>query len=220
MADYLPRSDPEFSVWLSNFVAYLTAHQAELGLSESILLTAGNARTNWESAYSAHTASQSAAIGARQVKDQARDHTESFVRTLVRNLQTSSNMNDSHRAGLGLNLPSTTSPPSGEPQTRPVAVVDTSQRLCHTISFNDETTPASKARPEGVMGCEIWVKVGGEPPQDPQELRFLALDTATPYMAKYGGADAGKIAHYMLRWVSKRQQQGPWSQTVSATITA
>lgn len=27
------------------------------------------------------------------------------------------------------------------------------------------------------------------------------------------------VAHYMLRWVNTKGEQGPWSQTVSATIT-
>jgi hypothetical protein len=47
-----------------------------------------------------------------------------------------------------------------------------------------------------------------------------ALDTATPYVVEYTSADAGKTASYMLRWVNTRDEKGPWSQTVSATITA
>jgi hypothetical protein len=44
------------------------------------------------------------------------------------------------------------------------------------------------------------------------------LDTNTPYLAEYTGAQAGKKAHYMLRWVSTRGDKGPWSETASATI--
>ena len=43
---------------------------------------------------------------------------------------------------------------------------------------------------------------------------FLALDTRTPYRADWTGADAGKIAHYLLRWVNTRGEKGPWSETV------
>jgi hypothetical protein len=71
------------------------------------------------------------------------------------------------------------------------------------------------------MGCEIRVKVSavGEPaPTDSSQVQFLAMDTATPYVAKYPGADAGKTAHYMLRWVNTCGDKGPWSETVSATI--
>lgn len=102
--------------------------------------------------------------------------------------------------------------------SRPTATVDTSRRLAHVISFKDEQTPKSKAKPAGTMGAEVWVKIGDAPPADPGELTFLALDTHSPYLAEYDGAQAGKKAHYMLRWVSTRGAKGPWSQTVSATI--
>ena len=55
-------------------------------------------------------------------------------------------------------------------------------------------------------------------PVDPSECTFLALDTASPYVATYAGTDANKMAHYMLRWVTKGGDKGPWSETVSATI--
>jgi hypothetical protein len=99
-----------------------------------------------------------------------------------------------------------------------VATLDTSQRLAHTISFMDEETPTKKAKPAGVLGAEIWVKIGDTPPADPSELSFLALDTNTPYLAEYTGAQAGKKAHYMLRWVDTRGDKGPWSETARATI--
>ncbi len=36
----------------------------------------------------------------------------------------------------------------------------------------------------------------GAPPVDPDtDLTFLGLDTRTPYLAEYGGADGGKPAH-------------------------
>jgi hypothetical protein len=97
--------------------------------------------------------------------------------------------------------------------------VDTSQRLRHTITFADETTPNTRAKPDGVRGCEIWSKVG-DAPASLSELSFLALDTASPYVIDYQMSDAGKAAHYMLRWANPRGEQGPWSQTVTATIPA
>ncbi len=59
-----------------------------------------------------------------------------------------------------------------------------------------------------------------KPPADPSELTFLAVDTRTPYLASFDGADAGKTAHYMLRWVSTTGEKRPWSETASATIGA
>ena len=33
------------------------------------------------------------------------------------------------------------------------------------------------------------------------------------------GTQAGKKAHYMLRWVNTRGEKGPWTDTASATVT-
>ncbi len=52
------------------------------------------------------------------------------------------------------------------------------------------------------------------------ELRFLSVDTRTPYVADYPGEDGGNTAHYMLRWVATTGKKGPWSETASATIGA
>jgi hypothetical protein len=80
----------------------------------------------------------------------------------------------------------------------------------------------------GVLGAKIWGCVGwasrprscDPPPTGASELSFLSVDTRTPYVADYPGEDAGKTAHYMLRWVSTSGEKGPWSETASATIAA
>ena len=39
-------------------------------------------------------------------------------------------------------------------------------------------------------------------------LTFLAVDTRTAYLPSFDGADAGKTAHYVLRWVSTVGEKG------------
>ena len=113
-------------------------------------------------------------------------------------------------------------PPTGT-SPEPAAILAADSGIIPTASATSSTSatrapPRSKAKPEGVAGCEIWVKIGGNPPADPGELRYLATDTSTPYLAEYTGADAGKLAHYWLRWVNTRGEKGPWSDSVSGTI--
>ena len=71
-------------------------------------------------------------------------------------------------------------------------------RLSHPISFLDETAPQKKAKPKGVIGPEMWVKIGDPRPADPGELSFLALDTSSPYLAEYTGPQAGKTAPMLI----------------------
>jgi len=224
MADYIPRSDTEFLAWASNFVTYASAHLADLGIGIPEMTPITNGRTDFDTKFSDNVTAQQAAQSARQAKDDSRDTLESAIRQLVRQLQASGDVDDAERAALGITVPDTIlTTASGDITTRPIGAVDTSQRLRHEIRFSDEATPTRRARPAGIMGCEIWVKVaaqGEAPPADPDELSFVAMDTASPYIVEYDGADGGKTAHYMLRWVKTGGEKGPWSETISATITA
>lgn len=219
MSDYIPTSDADFSTWLNNFIKYANAHLAELGLVAAEVTSLQTATTTFDTAVENSVEAQAVARGAIASRDSARASVEAAARSLVQRLQTNPNVQNSDRQSLGFNVRSTTRTAVAAPTTRPVATIDTSQRLQHTISFGDEATPGSRKKPEGAMGCEVYMKLGNAP-ADPSELTYLATDTATPYTAVYDGADAGKPAFYMLRWVNRRGEHGPWSQTVSATITA
>jgi hypothetical protein len=222
--DYIPRSDTEFLAWATNFAAYAGAHLAELGIDAADIAPIAAGRTDFYTKMHANITAQQAAQSARQAKNASRDTLESLIRQLVRQLQASGDVDDAERAALGITIPDTVrTTAAGDITTRPIGMVDTSQRLRHEIRFVDEATPTSRAKPEGVMGCEIWVKVApaGEPaPADPSELSFVAMDTASPFVTEYDGAYGGKTAHYMLRWVRTGGGKGPWSETISATITA
>jgi hypothetical protein len=221
MADYIPAGDGQFDAWQTNFVAYAVANAVALGLDPLVdipPLTA--AQGVWATEYPANTAAQAAAEAARQAKVGARGAFEGVVRPLVARLQASPDVDDTERQALGITVRDTIPTPVEPPETRPVVSVDTRQRLQHTIGFADEATPTRKAKPAGVRGAQIWVKIGDPAPVDPSELTFLATDTRTPYVATFEGADANKVAHYMLRWESTRGETGPWSETASATIGA
>jgi len=224
MADYLPGSDTGLQAWVANFVTYAGAHLAELGIAPSDIIPISAGKTDFDAKMTANVTAQQTAQSARQAKDDSRDTLESLVRTLVKQLQASSDVDDTERAALGITVRDTIRTVAvGGISTRPIGAVDTSQRLRHEIRFSDEATPTRRAKPAGVMGCEIWVKVtaAGEPaPASADELSFVSLDTASPYTAQFDGSDGGKTAHYMLRWVKSSGDKGPWSETISATITA
>lgn len=219
MADYLPDTETEFRAWLKNFLDFANANLAALGLVAADTATLAAAAVTVDTTLADSVAAQAAARAAVESKQAAIDAAKALVRPLAQRLQTTGTVLDSHRHSLGLNVRNTSRTPVAQPTTRPVATIDTSQRLQHTISFVDELTPGNRKKPDGVMGCEIWSKIGA-PPTDPSELTYLATDTRTPYTAVFDGADAGKLVSYMLRWVNRRGERGPWSQTVSATITA
>jgi hypothetical protein len=219
--DYVPSSDGEFLAWEQSFIAYASANLVALGLVAGDLTPVTTGHSAWETAWQDVQSRTAALAQAVQLKDDTRATFESAIRALVNKLQSSAAVSNDERAALGITVRDKTRTAVPVPTTRPVAVVNTSQRLRHEIAFADEGTPTKKARPRGVMGAEIWRAVtaaGAAAPAHPSGYTFIALDTSTPYVLDFAGADAGKTAHYILRWVNTRGQKGPWSETVSATI--
>ena len=50
--------------------------------------------------------------------------------------------------------------------------------------------------------------------------RPIGVVDTSQHIAEYDVASGEKTAHYMLRWVKSGGEKGPWSETISATITA
>jgi hypothetical protein len=223
MPDYIPRTDADFLNWAENFSGYLTANYAALDLTQDDAVQVTTGYQTFEGDYSAHLSTVTAASAAKEKKDTSRDAAEELIRSYVRRIQANPDVTDTQRAAMGITVPDRTRSTSKANSigSRPIVTVDTSQRMRHEIAFVDESTPTLKAKPAGVMGCEIWnaVTAAGETPSvDVSAYSFVALDTATPYVTEYEGTSAGKTAHYILRWVKTNGEKGPWSETVSATI--
>lgn len=219
MPDYIPRSDAEFDLWHKSFDKYLKNNLAALGLTNTVTTQLSPLQTAWEINLSEFLAAQAAAEAATQAKDAARAALEAYLRILVRQLQSNPATTDAQRAGLGVTVPDDIRTPVPVPTAIPFGNIDTSKRLEHTINFRNSETPTSTAKPEGVHGCQIWLNIGTQPPTSLDQFKFIATDTRTPYVLQFEMADAGKNAYYILRWVNTKDQPGPWSETLVATIT-
>ncbi len=217
MPDYIPNNDAEFNTWQLNFVSALQASPTELGIAEAELTTLLTVQSNWETAYENHTQAQAAAQSAYQDKEEARQACEGLIRNLVRRLQASDTITNAQRGSLGITIPSSSRTTTARPTSRPIATITEMKPLMHTLRFADEETPTRRAKPTGVMGAEIWVKIG-EAPTGTDDLTFLGLDTRTPYVSEFDDSNVGQTAYYRLRWVNTRGEQGPWSDLVSAPI--
>ena len=219
MADYIPGPDASFQAWQSNFVTYANANLAALGLTAADMTPITAAQTPWQNGFTAHIAAVNAAKAAKQAKDEARAAYVGVIRPLVRRLQASALVSDAERASLGITVKAEPTP-IGAPTTAPIASIECGNRLQQTIRFVDSATPTKKAKPAGVMGVEIWNKVGTTPPANENELRFVAVDTNAPYVMNFDSTDGGKTNYVWLRWVSPTGERGPWSEQAQATIAA
>jgi hypothetical protein len=220
MSDYLPKLDRELSQWMTAFLTALNDHAQLPGLSAADRAALEAAAQEYQTALSAHTAAVNAARAARRTRDTAKDAMKKMIRPIVRQIQANPATTDALRVRLGLaRRNGSASTAASNEATCPLVRIDTGHRLRHTVHFIEATTPTRRAKPHGVLGCEIWVAVTapGEA-ADASAYRFLAMDPSTPYLAEWPGSQIGKTAHYLARWLKTDGTRGPWSETVSATI--
>ena len=218
MADYIPKGINEFYVWQGNFYSRVSEKQTNFKIDVEKLEPLTAAQSKYELAFrqasNPDTTSRSDRVERNERTEEYRMQIRRFVNESIRY---NGAVTDYDRKCLGLTIPSGLRTPVPVPITIPEANVDFSQRLQHTIHFRDQNSD-SKAKPKGVHGCEIWYKVGGEPPVKASELTYLDTDTHTPFVTKFDGDDSGKFVYYWLRWVNSRNEAGPWSKPVSGMI--
>ncbi len=218
-SDFIPGSDAEFNIWQECLVDNAEQNKTIWGISVDGLAKVKTFQTDWVSAFSKASNKQNRTAADVTAKDDARYEYEKAIRPFVAQwLSNNDKVTDSDRTRMGLTVKTGTRTPTPAPATSPVGTIDFSVRQQHTLRYYDEASAHSNAKPAGVHGCEIYMKVDGEAPKDASELSYVATCTASPYTVKFDGAKAGKTIYYWLRWVNTRGECGPWSITMSAMV--
>ena len=219
MADYIPQNDAEFNLWQASLIEFAESRQSDWGVSPDDLAVLKDKQNVWTAAFAKASNKQNRTSADVQAKDDAREPYVKDLRSFIAQwLANNSKVSNSDRGRMGLTVKSGTRTPVPAPLTLPIGNIDFSIRRQHTISYSDEATPRSKAKPAGVHGCEIWMKIDGAAPVDASELGYVATDTSSPYTVNFEGKYAGKTVYYWLRWVNTRGEHGPWSSAISALV--
>lgn len=217
--DYIPQRDAELLDWLANFYSQLTAKKAALNVPDAALAKLADVKDEFKAKVADADARRIAYEAALEAEKDARRAAIAEARFLAQQVQRETGITNTDRAELGLTVPDTKPTPPPVPDSFPVVVVDTSKRLRHALKLTDNNNPTRRARPAGVAYAELSVYVGTTPPTDTNQFKLLGIVKKSPHIVEYQSADAGKTAYYNLRWVNTSGEKGPWSETVSATIT-
>ena len=215
MPDYIPRDKESRHQWAKTFYDYLIANTSALGCTPADAAALGSSWTPYTAAHSDLAPKENAYHAAVAALAETESRFTVQVRALVARIQADPTVTDDTRRAAGLPVRRKTRTRAQVPDTRPLAEIQVSQRLQHLIHFRNQGS-TSRGKPPGVRACEIWCVLG--PAATLADARYLATVTASPCLHTYPPADAGKPAHYFLRWVNPRNQPGPWSETVTATI--
>ena len=219
----IPRSDSLFDSMWTAFMAYAASNLAALGIAplgtEWVNLLA--AKVDWDARYPAHITGQAMAQSLREAKDGSRDVGETRLEAMIAILRANKLVvSNPELEALGLSVYDTIRTPVPRPTTRGLLTVDTSQRQQQKISWVDEATPTSTAKPFGVHGMRLYLKVGGPPPVSLSECKYIVTDTKSPYLYEFDPEDLGLEAHWLGEWENTRGEVGPISETVTATVVA
>ncbi|MEZ6126412.1 MAG: hypothetical protein R3C49_25090 [Planctomycetaceae bacterium] len=93
-------------------------------------------------------------------------------------------------------------------------------QLEHTVSVTNSGTSTRRAKPAGVVGCEVYLCIAPTAPQNPSDYQFIGVWTRSTERMNFKADDSGKTVHYLFRWMNTKGQTGPWSNITSATIPA
>lgn len=219
MSDYIPKTDAEFNVWQFNIIDIVSENATAWGIPAEEITSLKAAQARWAAAYEkANNKQNRTAADVTTKKEVGGDFIKEIRNTVQQWLARNPKVTDADRVRMDITVRSNSHTPVPAPESFPVGSVDFSLRLQHTISFFDQASAHSNAKPEGVAGCEIYLKVDGEAPKSVEEMIFQGTCSASPFVVKFDASKAGKIAWYWLRWVNRKGETGPWSTTVSAMI--
>lgn len=219
MSDYIPKNDAEFNLWQANLVDIISENATAWGISAEDVTNLKAKQTVWATAFEKASNKQNRTAADVASKNSAGDDFTKTIRDFTQLwLARNPKVTDADRVRMGITVRSNSHTPIPAPETFPVGSVDFSIRLQHAISFYDQASAHSNAKPEGVSGCEIYLKVDGDAPKSVDEMHFQGTCSASPYVVRFDVTQAGKIAWYWLRWVNRKGETGPWSAVVSAMV--
>ena len=217
--NYIPRSISEFNDWQEQAVIKIQDKAEQWKIPETRMEEIVKKNVKWNNMYSRYSDRSQRSPALIREKDEEMQSYQQLLRSFFSEfIVNNSSISDADRALLGLAPRDRTISPTPIPSTQPVVQIDFSIRLQHRIAFTDSASPTSRAKPAGMHGCQIWIKLGGAAPESVKDLQFIATATRTPHTLSFNLEDAGQTVYYWLRWVNRRGQTGPWSRPVSAMV--
>jgi hypothetical protein len=219
---YIPDRETELNAWLTNFLAVATNNATPLHLTTAQITALTALIAAYNTCFTDNVSYQAQARAAREAKDEAKRQLLADIRPMVRVIQANSTIPDSLREQLAITVPKTDKTPVPVPTSSPMPQVEQIEEFFHVLRVSDSATN-KVAKPFGVDGSEIWMKIvpAGDPaPISPSDLAFAGFATHSKVTREFSAADVGKTAYYRLRYVNTKGQTGPWGNQVGATIAA
>ena len=222
MADYIPSSDEDKIVWLTQFTNWLVAHGGTYGFNTGDLTAMQDATNTATTSFTAHETAQATARAATAQKNNDIGAAIALARQDAQRLQTNPAMDDFARGEAGLTIPDDIKTASSEDAikeiTPPMIHLDFSIR--HQVTVHWGPNPANEnknGKPAGVLGCEIQF-VKNEEPADENAWFSLGMDTDSPLLHEVHETTPTTYI-YRGRYVDKKLRSGAFGDPVKCTVS-
>jgi hypothetical protein len=216
--DYMPRKDEEFDIFQNNVCAASALNASQWLIPPQLLTGLDVPRGRWVNALAAYRNPATRTSAVTQEKNDAKKEYTAVLRPFVQGqLMHNSQVTDADRRAMGLPVYDRTPTAAHLPTSRTEMEIDFAQIMQHSVHVRDSESK-SAARPQHVIGFELWRKVGGDTEPAFEDMQLVELATRSPHTLDYTSADRGKTVWYASRWVNTRGGKGPWSEIVSAIV--
>jgi hypothetical protein len=215
---YIPATDWGFKSFLQNFSTLITADPGRYGLDSADAAIIQSQYTGYAAAFDTVQAPTTRNASTIAQKDALRASAVASVRIYAQMIKVNQGVDNEDKIALGIHVNDPTPTPIPQPTTAPLLAIVAAFSGQHEIRYADETTPTSRAKPQGVIQMELrrTIAVGANP--DPGAASPVGLFTKQPVIVEQDPADASKTATYFGRWVTRTGLVGPWSLPVAMTI--
>lgn len=218
-APYIPTKDAQLILWLDNFAALISAGPAAFGLSAGDAATIAGDVATYDAAYAPVTSPSTKTAAAVAAKNAAKTVVLTQVRPYAQSISLNPGVTSDNKIALGLN-PRTSGPsPITAPASNPILSVVSASVLSMILRYKDSSTGVSgKAKPYGVVGCEVHGMFSVTPISDPSSLPVMLTATKSPVSVNFPGGSSGQRWFFSARWVTRKQLYSPFSPVVSYIV--
>lgn len=188
-----------------------------------MLLELQNAYGEWVIKYRAQVAALNAARGATENKTEARKRLERAARRVGGFVQTYPATTDSVRAQLGITVRGTRAGGTTVPPSAPLIAAEHAARFTHRLRFVPPEGQDGIQKPRGVMGAELYVALSppnSPPPSNEEDFKYVRAITRDGVRITFPSEQAGLIAYYRARWLTRTGDVGGWSPNTTAMVAA
>jgi hypothetical protein len=222
MTPYLPNKDQDFNAWLNNFSALITANPATYGLVPGDAVIIAAQQTAFSAALTLATDPGTRTAPTVAAKDAARVIAEATVRPYATAISRNPAVDPGDKSDVGVTIPDPSRTPIPAPTSAPVLSTRSATIGSTVVDYRDSVDPTPRAKPFGVIGCQLFAAFGTVPAISPESLSFAGQFTKSPMTISTAG-QSGKVISMAARWITRAgpggaAQIGPFGAIVSQFV--